>query len=116
MEKISTSNLIRSTATELNMTYSEVKGVVETFFEYVLDELNAGNQVNITPYIAFRFGYKPPIKKGTMVMNPFEGKKVPSAGRAASIIVKARLLKEIKEAAPSPGSKAGKELINGMKK
>jgi len=114
--RISMSDLVSSTGEELGISRADVRAIVNTFFEHVEAELSRGNEVTLTPYVAFRFRYSAPIKKGTMVRNPFDGSVNPSAGRSAKLVVRARALKRVRDAAPGPSTKAGKPLVAGLKK
>ena len=112
---VSMTSLIRDTATELQLPAREVKDIVETFFETVMLELEDGNEVRVGNYLKFGFTYVRPLKKGTLVRSPVDGEMHPSNGRPESLVVKVRILKTMKEAAPAPNTKAGKPIADAAK-
>jgi nucleoid DNA-binding protein len=103
--------LIGEVANELDWSKSEVKLCINSFFNIVADELAEGNEVAINPYLKLAFGYRAPVKKGTLVRNPSTGGQIPSAGRPASFSLRARVLSGFKKNLPSPTSKNGKAIV-----
>ena len=104
--------LVREVSEELKVTQKDVKDVITLFFDIIAEELAEGNTVTVSPYVKFYFQAREPVKKGTMVMNPGLGEMVPSAGRPASISVKASTLSGLKTSTPGVTSKVGKTILN----
>jgi nucleoid DNA-binding protein len=110
-EEVRLPYLVREVSEELKVTQRDVKDVITLFFDIIAEELAEGNTVKVSPYLKFYFLVREPVKKGTMVMNPGLGEKVPSEGRPASISVKASTLSGLKNSVPGVTSKVGKELL-----
>lgn len=93
-----------------------VKNVIKALIEVLIEETAAGRSVSIPGLVKFSHGYKPALAKGRLVRNPQTGEtEKAAAGRPAQITVKARALSKIKQAAPSPTSKAGKPIADAGK-
>jgi nucleoid DNA-binding protein len=115
METVRLPYLVNEVAEELNVSKSEVRLVLDVFFEIIQEELAEGNTVHITPYVKFKHRISPAIKKGTMVRNPFNGTSSPSPGRPAKIGVTATVLSGLKKSAPSSTSPVGKSILAEIK-
>jgi len=116
MGLINMTSLVRDTADELEMPQSEVRDVINTFFDTVALELEDGNDVRIGTFIKLTQRYQFPVKKGTPGRNPATGEAMLSPGRPAKIRIGARALKSFQESAPSPTSKAGKPIADLAKR
>jgi nucleoid DNA-binding protein len=65
-----------------------VNNVIDTVFDVIGDEVAAGNPVNLTGQLKIGFSATKPIKKGTMVRNPFNGETNPHPGKPAGLRVR----------------------------
>lgn len=92
------------------------KNVIKALIEVAEHEIGEGRPFTIPGLVKLSHGFKPALKKGRLVRDPRTGEtsKAPE-GRPASITVKARPLAKIKQAAPSPTSKAGKPIAEAGK-
>lgn len=92
------------------------KNVIKAMQEVVAEEIAAGNPVTLSGFVKFSHGYKAPLKKGREVRDPKTGETHKAeSGRPAEITVRARVLTNLKSAAPSPTSKAGKPIVEAAK-
>lgn len=114
METVNIRYLIGEVADELEWSKRDVKQCIDMFFEIIADEINEGNEIALAPYVTFRYTYKRPIKKGTMVRNPFTGGMSPSKGRPAAVGLKARIGVGLRRHVPDSSTKTGKEIIRHM--
>jgi nucleoid DNA-binding protein len=107
--------LIGEVADEMQINKSDVQRIIKTFFEIIAEELKEGNTVKISPYLKLSFRVAAPVKKGTLVRNPFTQESAPSPGRPAKLSVRATALSGLKNSAPEPTSKVGKTVIASKK-
>lgn len=115
--EVKMNDLIEAVAEDLDMTKTDVRDVIKTFFEIAVEELKEGNQVALTPYMRIKFKIKPAIKKGTMTRNPGTGETYPRpTAKPAEISVAIRPLTGFTSATPAVSSKVGKSIIDGLKK
>ena len=102
-------------ADSVGVPRSQVVKIIDEFFSVIHDELAAGNEVQIAGNIKFGFRVRKAVKKGTLVYNPATQEKQPSAGKPASLVVTARPLKLLKNAAPGANTKIGKQIVAGTR-
>jgi nucleoid DNA-binding protein len=99
----------RDVAEDLDWPIADVKTVIDTFFEAIGSRLAEGEEVTLSGYISFKYGYRPGRKKGEMVRNPSDGTMFKlEAATPAKITVRARPLAKLKAFLPSATSKEGK--------
>lgn len=92
------------------------KNVVKALQEVVADEISAGRPVTLTGFVKFSHGFKPALRKGREVRDPSTGAtRKAEEGRPASLSVKARALRNLQAAVPTPTSKAGKPIADAAK-
>lgn len=115
--KVSTTDLVTEVADELGLPRTEVKRIIDTFFQYTGEYLQEGYEVSFSKVMSFKYAYTAPKKKGTLVMNPTLGEKVPLAeARPEKLTIRARVLPTFaKTYAPSPSSKSGKAIVARFK-
>jgi len=89
------------------------KNVINAMVEVAQEQIAQGRPFQIPKFIKLSHGYRPLLPKGRLVRNPQTGEtEKASESRPASITVKATALSGLKQAAPSPTSKAGKPIAD----
>jgi nucleoid DNA-binding protein len=89
------------------------KNVIHALQEVIEDEIAAGSPISIPGLVKFSHGYRPMLPKGREIRNPQTNEMTKATeSRPASITVRATALKKVKQAAPSPTSKAGKPIAD----
>ena len=94
---------------------SDVKRIMDAIAEEAQDCIANGYSVPLLSLVKIEPVVKKGRKKGTVVRNPFDGTtKTLRSDESDSVKVKAKPLGKLKNALPSPKSKAGKELIDAL--
>jgi nucleoid DNA-binding protein len=108
---VTTTDIIRGIADELEWPQQDVKIVINEFFNQIELALGDGEPIRLTGYLAINHGYRAGKKKGDLVRNPFNGttRKL-EAGTPGKITIRARPLKKLKDAAPVLNSKVGRSI------
>lgn len=97
------------------LSKAEVKRVVEQYGELKLSALKDGLAVGLCGLVRLRPKYMAakPKRKG---INPFTQEEQMFAAKPASLSAKASVAKRVKDAMPSPTSKAGKAIADALSK
>ena len=102
-EKLTKSRLVALIADELDgaLTKKDVAAVLDVLNDVACASVTKGGvgEFQIPGLVKFTLKKRPAIKAGTLVRSPATGEMIPSAGRPASMAVKARALGNIKSAA-----------------
>ena len=109
-QNVSYNELVREVAAELEMQSRDVKDVIDTFFDFTMEVVEEGLSLTV-PKIIKIYPAAKGAQKARMGRNPATGEALEIAAQPASIVVRARILKDLKEAAPGPNSAEGKAMI-----
>jgi DNA-binding protein HU-beta len=102
--------LIADIAEEADVPKNTARSVLESFVEVMLGEIEEGYPVSLPGIMKIYPAARGP-QKARMGRNPATGEALEIAAQPASIQVRVRVLKDLKSAAPSIKSEAGKELL-----
>lgn len=99
------------------LSKAQIKHAVEAIAEELGDCMANGYKVSIPGVAIFTPRAKAGRKKGTVVRNPFDGsEKTLKKDEPDSVVVKVKAAGRLKDALPSPTSKAGAELVKALLK
>jgi nucleoid DNA-binding protein len=94
------SQMASEIAYRLDMPTSDVKNVIATWEEIVLEEIADVEKVKLGQLVQLQVKIRPARKK-RMGRNPRTGEDVQIGAKPASTVVRARILKKVKDATPS---------------
>ena len=97
---LSQTEMIGEIADRTGFARGEVKHVLATWEEVVLDEIKEGEKVKLGQLAQLVVKIKPATKK-RMGRNPRTGEDVVIKAKPASVVLKARVLKKAKDSLPS---------------
>lgn len=94
------SQMTSEIAYRCDMPTSDVKNVLSTWEEIVIEELQDVQKVKLGQLVQLQPKIRPARKK-RMGRNPRTGEEVQIAAKPASTVIRARVLKKVKDATPS---------------